>query len=167
MRRSGAALVAVPHRSCGGWSCHGLRDDTVSHRCCSAQARPSGRRVTASVGLSNYPMSATLTVHRVGLLDLTSMIERTIPVTGNPSNITTALSPRYWAKRQRRASRGSVISIVCIATPMVAVRDTDLRRSAPYQRRVNQNPFGPASRWPVGWTGRAITIPQRSQHDPG
>jgi hypothetical protein len=59
-------------------------------------------------------MSATLTVHRVGLLDLTSMIERTIPVTGNPSNITTALSPRYWAKRQRRASRGSVISIVCM-----------------------------------------------------
>jgi hypothetical protein len=59
-------------------------------------------------------MSATVTVHRVGLLDLTSMIERTIPVTGNPSNITTALSPRYWAKRQRRASRGSVISIVCM-----------------------------------------------------
>lgn len=42
------------------------------------------------------------------------MIERTIPATGNPSNITTALSPRYWAKRQRRASRGSVISIVCM-----------------------------------------------------
>jgi hypothetical protein len=66
------------------------------------------------VGLSNYPMSATVTVHRVGLLDLTSMIERTIPVTGNPFNITTAVSPRYCAKRQRRASRGSVISIVCM-----------------------------------------------------
>src|SRR3954454_23560016 len=42
------------------------------------------------------------------------MIERTIPVTGNPFNTTTAVSPRYWAKRQRRASRGSVISIVCM-----------------------------------------------------
>src|SRR3954453_20403459 len=66
------------------------------------------------VGLSNYPMSATVTVHRVGLLDLTSMIELTIPGTGNPFNITTAVSPRYCAKRQRRASRGSVISIVCM-----------------------------------------------------
>lgn len=44
------------------------------------------------------------------------------------------------------------------ATPMVAVRDTVLRRSAPYQGRVNQSPFGPTSRRPVGWTGRAFII---------
>jgi hypothetical protein len=66
------------------------------------------------LGISTYPMSATVTVHRVGLLDITSIIEPTIPATGNPFNITIAFSPRYWAYRQRRASRGSVISTVCI-----------------------------------------------------
>jgi hypothetical protein len=45
----------------------------------------------------NYPMSATVTVHRVGLLDLTSIIERTIPATANPFNVNIAFSPRYWA----------------------------------------------------------------------
>jgi hypothetical protein len=38
------------------------------------------------------------------LLDLTSITERTILVTGNPFNITVAFWPRYWAQRQRRAS---------------------------------------------------------------
>jgi hypothetical protein len=41
--------------------------------------------------------STTVTVHRVGLLDLTSITDRTIPVTGDPFNITVAFSPRYWA----------------------------------------------------------------------
>jgi hypothetical protein len=53
-------------------------------------------------------------VQRRGLLDLCSLTERTIPVTGNPFSITVAFSPRYWAKRQRRASVGLVISIVCM-----------------------------------------------------
>ena len=56
----------------------------------------------------------TETIQRAGLLALTSMTERTIPVTGNPFNITVAFWPRYWAKRQRRASFGSVISIGCM-----------------------------------------------------
>jgi hypothetical protein len=34
-------------------------------------------------------------VQRMGLLDLTSITERTIPVTGNPFNTTVAFSPRY------------------------------------------------------------------------
>jgi hypothetical protein len=42
------------------------------------------------------------------------MTERTIPVTGNPFNITVAFKPRYRAKRERRASMGSVISMDCM-----------------------------------------------------
>ena len=59
-------------------------------------------------------LGTTMIVHRVVELDLSSLTDRTIPVIGNPFNITVAFSPRYWAKRQRRASSGSVISIVCI-----------------------------------------------------
>ena len=59
-------------------------------------------------------LGITETIQRVGLLDLTSITERTIPVTGNPFKITVAFSPRYWAKRPRRASIGFVISIVCM-----------------------------------------------------
>jgi hypothetical protein len=40
-------------------------------------------------------LGATETIQRVGLLDLTSITERTIPVTGDPFNITVAFSPRY------------------------------------------------------------------------
>jgi len=39
----------------------------------------------------------TLTSQRVGLLDLTSITERTIPVIGNPFNTNLTFSPRYWA----------------------------------------------------------------------
>ncbi len=35
------------------------------------------------------------TVQRVGTLDLSSLTERTIPVTGDPFSINVALSPRY------------------------------------------------------------------------
>jgi len=42
-------------------------------------------------------LGTTVTVHRVGVLDLSSFTERTIPVTGNPLNINVAFSPRYWA----------------------------------------------------------------------
>jgi hypothetical protein len=59
-------------------------------------------------------LGTTVTVQRMGLLDLISITERTIPVTGIPFNITVAFWPRYWAKRQRRASIGSVISIGCM-----------------------------------------------------
>jgi hypothetical protein len=42
-------------------------------------------------------LGMTETIQRIGVLDLSSRTERTIPVTGNPRNITVALSPRYWA----------------------------------------------------------------------
>jgi hypothetical protein len=54
----------------------------------------------------------TVTIQRVGLLDLSSITERTIPVMVDPINVKVACSPRYWAYRQRLASFGSVVSIV-------------------------------------------------------
>jgi hypothetical protein len=56
----------------------------------------------------------TVTVHRIGVLELSSLTAWIIPVTGSPFKINIALWPRYWAKRQRLASEGSVISMVCI-----------------------------------------------------
>jgi hypothetical protein len=64
-------------------------------------------------------LGTTETIQRIGLLDLTSITERTIPATRDPFNITVAFSPRYCARRQRRASTGSVISIVCMHHQMV------------------------------------------------
>jgi hypothetical protein len=40
-------------------------------------------------------LGTTVTVHRVGVVDLSSLTERTIPVKGNPFNITLAFTPRY------------------------------------------------------------------------
>jgi len=42
-------------------------------------------------------LGTTETIQRVGVLDLSSLTERTIPVTGMPFNINLAVSPRYWA----------------------------------------------------------------------
>jgi hypothetical protein len=39
--------------------------------------------------------STTFTVHRVGVLELSSLTERIIPVTGSPFKINVALRPRY------------------------------------------------------------------------
>ena len=66
----------------------------------------------------------TVTIQRVGPLDLSSITERTIPVMVEPINVNVAFSPRYWAYRQRLASFGSVVSIVCMILPKVAVRET-------------------------------------------
>jgi hypothetical protein len=56
----------------------------------------------------------TVTIQRVGPLHLSSITERTIPVMVHPINVNVAFSPRYWAYRQRLASFGSVVSIVCM-----------------------------------------------------
>ena len=42
-------------------------------------------------------LGTTDTIQRIGVLDVSSRTERTIPVTGNPFNISVAFSPRYWA----------------------------------------------------------------------
>jgi hypothetical protein len=40
-------------------------------------------------------LGTTETIQRVGMLDLSSLTERTIAVTGKPFNINLAFSPRY------------------------------------------------------------------------
>jgi hypothetical protein len=47
----------------------------------------------------------TETIQRIGVLDPSSITERTIPVTGNPFNINVAFSPRYWAFRKLSGKR--------------------------------------------------------------
>ena len=42
-------------------------------------------------------LGTTDTIQRIGVLDVSSRTERTIPVTGNPFSISVAFSPRYWA----------------------------------------------------------------------
>jgi hypothetical protein len=59
-------------------------------------------------------MPTTVTIQRVGLLDLSSITDLTIPVMVDPINVNVAFSPRYWAYRHRLASFGSVVSIVCM-----------------------------------------------------
>jgi len=49
------------------------------------------------------------------VLDLSSMTDRTMPVIVDPIKLNRALPPRYWAKRARLASIGSIVSIVRIA----------------------------------------------------
>jgi hypothetical protein len=84
-------------------------------------------------------LGTTVTTQRVGSLDLTSITERTIPVTRNPFKITVAFWPRYWAQRQRRASIRSVISKVCMHHQWSAVRATIPRQSAGYRATVNND----------------------------
>jgi hypothetical protein len=42
-------------------------------------------------------LNITVTIHRLGVLNLSSCTARTIPVTGTPFNINRAFTPRYWA----------------------------------------------------------------------
>jgi hypothetical protein len=58
-------------------------------------------------------LAMIVTIHLVGVLDRSSVTDRTIPVRGIPFSDNVTLSPRYWAKRKRRASFRSVVSIVC------------------------------------------------------
>jgi len=55
-----------------------------------------------------------------------------------PIKLRLVFSFRNRAYRQRLASFGSVITIVCMLSPTVAVRETSPRRSARYQRTVRQ-----------------------------
>jgi hypothetical protein len=78
-------------------------------------------------------LGTTETIQRVGMLDLSSLTERTIPVTGNPFNMKLALAPPilgvaatsglYWIRNFDNLH----------AAPMVAVRETVPRQSSPYQ----------------------------------
>ena len=59
-------------------------------------------------------IAITVMTHRLGVLDLTSITDRTIPLIVDPINVNCELPPRYWAIRARLASTGSVVSIVCM-----------------------------------------------------
>jgi hypothetical protein len=67
-----------------------------------------------------------VTIQRVGLLDLTSMTERTNPVTSDPFTVTVVFWRRCWSYRQRLATFGSVVSNVCMLY-QVTVRQTVAR----------------------------------------
>ena len=67
--------------------------------------------------------STTVTIQRTGELDGTSFTECTKPVSGEPLTANIVFKPLYWAKRDRRANFGSVVSKVCMLIPMVAVRE--------------------------------------------
>jgi hypothetical protein len=68
--------------------------------------------------------ASTVTIQRLSEPSPCSFTERTIPVTVDPISVNVASRPRYWAKRARLASVGSVVSMVCIIVPVVAVRET-------------------------------------------
>jgi len=59
-------------------------------------------------------LCTTVTIQRVGLLDLTSMTERTHTLTSDPFTVTVVCWRRCWSYRQRLASFGSVVSKVCM-----------------------------------------------------
>jgi len=83
-------------------------------------------------------LDATVTVHRVGVLDLSSLTDRTSPVIRNPFKTTLANSPRYEASdealQQLRKIMGKattsrlqrISNFACLhhVTNMVAVRNT-------------------------------------------
>jgi len=61
-------------------------------------------------------IGTTVTIHCGGLLDRSSWTDRTMPKNLEPLRLSPAGCPRYWAKRQRRASTAFVISTVCTMT---------------------------------------------------
>jgi hypothetical protein len=69
-----------------------------------------------------------VTIQRGDVLVESTFTERTRPLTVAPLKFHVTLSPRNWAKRTRRASFGSTISIDCIALPVVEVRETSPRQ---------------------------------------
>jgi hypothetical protein len=62
-------------------------------------------------------------IQRRGESVVSSLTDRTKPVTADPMKVNVALWPWSWARRARRASLGSVTSIDCMASLGVAVRE--------------------------------------------
>lgn len=56
----------------------------------------------------------TVTIQRAGLLDSTSMTERTHPLTSDPFTVTVVCWRRCWSYRQRLANFRSIVSNVCM-----------------------------------------------------
>jgi len=56
-------------------------------------------------------VGTTVMIHRGGLVDGSSRTDRTVPKNLEPFRLSSAGSPRYWAKRQRRASTGRLFRL--------------------------------------------------------
>src|ERR1700737_3502384 len=69
--------------------------------------------VSVVIGINALYLAMIVTIHLVGVLDRSSITDRTIPLRGIPFSDNVTLSPRYWAKGKRPASFRSVVSIVC------------------------------------------------------
>jgi hypothetical protein len=69
-------------------------------------------------------LGTTVTVHRVGMLDLSSLTARIIPVTGNPFNINRALSPPVLGVAAAPGLYRTRDFDSLHASPMVAVSET-------------------------------------------
>jgi hypothetical protein len=54
-----------------------------------------------------------VTIHRGGLLDGSSLTDRTTPKIVDPFKVSAAACPLYWARRQRWASMELLVSTVC------------------------------------------------------
>jgi hypothetical protein len=57
-----------------------------------------------------------VTIHRRGLRDGSSWTDRTMPKNFDPFKLSSAVRPKYWALRQRRASTELLVSTVCTMT---------------------------------------------------
>jgi hypothetical protein len=76
---------------------------------------PKRGRLDRATGQAAMPgLAMTVTIQRVGLLDLTSITERTNPVTRDPFSFKVVFWPRCWSYRQRLATFGSVVWNVCM-----------------------------------------------------
>jgi len=69
-------------------------------------------------------------IHRCEPRDRSSWTDRTMPKNIDPFKLSSAGRPRYWARRQRVASRKLLVSTVCTMTSSGQAR-------APYQSNVN------------------------------
>jgi hypothetical protein len=70
---------------------------SASSACKACVALVHHRTPALPVRLRCPCLDITVTIHRVSVLDLSSLTAQTIPVTGNPFNINRAFWPRYWA----------------------------------------------------------------------
>ena len=57
-----------------------------------------------------------VTIHRRGTRDRSSWTDRTTPKNFDPFKLSSAVRPKYWAWRQRRASTELLVSTVCTMT---------------------------------------------------
>jgi hypothetical protein len=80
-------------------------------------------------------LGTTETIQRIGVLDLSSLTERTIPVTGKPRNIT---APVLGIAATSGLYRIGNFDSLHASPKGIAVRETVPRRSARYQRTVKQ-----------------------------